>query len=150
MKKLISEVFRLPSGSLIPQLYCLDDAGQPSRSVTETLLDLISEASPPADSELERLVSEAELGRYVATDPDLPDWSCNDKYVWLRPPMAEPGCICVSNENSAEFSQEEGEPQQFTIQQFRLALDHWRKFRELIRQRGIEALAEQRFEREAW
>lgn len=38
--------------------------------------------------------------------------------------------ICISNENTGEYSTEEGgQPQQFTYEQFRAALKHWREFR---------------------
>ena len=150
MKKLISEVFRLPSGSLIAQFYCVDDLGQPVRAVSETLLDLISEASTKGEAELEGLVLQMERGLYVPSNPDLPDWSVNDKYVWLRPPMAKIGHICVSNENGEDFSQDEGEPQQFTIEQFRAALTHWRNFKALMDAQGRDAFIGRRFETDAW
>lgn len=84
MKRFVAEVTKLPSGSLIPQFYCADESGI-NRSVTETLLDLVSESSAKALAELEALVELSERGGYKPSNPDLPDWSVNEKYVWFHP-----------------------------------------------------------------
>ena len=139
MKRLVAEVTKLPSGSLLPQFYCVDGSGT-NRSMTETLLDLVSESSAKALAELEVLVELSERGGYKPSNPDLPDWSINEKYVWLHPPMAAAGFICISNEYSDEYSYSEGQPQSFTYHQFRDAVLHWRKFLQILRERGGENL----------
>ena len=146
MKRLIAEI---SVRAEIPIFYCLNEAGELERPLSWTLLDLLAESWPPDDDQLEGLVSLAELGRYVPQDPSLPDWGVNDKNVWLVPPMAEPGHICISNENTGEYSTEEGgKPQQFTYEQFRAALKHWREFRELMAREGKENLVGRRYEAE--
>ena len=145
MKRLVAEVTKLPSGSLLPQFYCVDESGI-NRSVTETLLDLISESSAKALAEIEALVELSEVGGYRPSNPDLPDWSVNEKYVWLHPPMANSGFICISNEYSGEYSHSEGRPQHFTYHQFRDAVRHWRKFLEVFEKRGGESLLGQPIE----
>ncbi|WP_266170499.1 hypothetical protein [Dyella subtropica] len=145
MKRLVAEVTKLPSGSLRPQFYFVDESGI-NRSVTETLLDLVSESSAKALAELEVLIESSERGGYKPENPDLPDWSVNEKYVWLRPPMAGPGFICISNEYSGEYSHSEGRPQLFTYRQFHDAVRHWRGFLEAFRERGGENLVGQPIE----
>jgi hypothetical protein len=144
MRRLVAEV---SARTEIPVFYCLREADEIERSVSWTLLDLLAESWPPDDDQLEALISRAELGRYVPAAPSLPDWSINDKNVWLTPPMAELGCICVSNENAGDFSVSDGgRPQQFTYEQFRAALKHWREFRELMAREGKANLVGRRYE----
>src|SRR5687768_2719884 len=104
MKKLIADVSKKPDGRLRTRFYCQSAGGQLDEAVSHTLLLLITESLHTSDAELEALVSEAEAGCYVSRDPSLPDWSVNDKNVWLGSPMAEPGHICISNENTGEYS----------------------------------------------
>lgn len=69
--------------------------------------------------------------------------------LWSRPPLAKPGHICISNENTDVYSTNEGgEPQRFTYAQFRAALKHWREFSDLIAREGRERLVGQRHEAE--
>lgn len=147
MKKMIADVSSPPACRT--RFYCLSADGQLDQAVSHTLLQLIVEAYAPSDAELEALVAQAEAGRYVPRDPSLPDWGVNDKNVWLVAPMAKPGHICISNENTDVYSTEEGgEPQQFTYAQFRAALKHWREFSDLVAREGRERLVGQRHEAE--
>lgn len=147
MKKLIADISKRPDGGLRSRYYCQNADGQFEQAVSHTLLLLISEASPASDAELEALVSEAEAGCYVPRDPSLPDWGVNDKNVWLVPPMAQSGHVCISNENKDEYSTEEGgQPQQFTYEQFRAALKHWREFQQMIDRVGKDQLVDRRYE----
>lgn len=143
--KIIAEVFALPSGSLLPQLYSVHEDGNVDHSVSDTLLDLIQQSYPHED-QLEALVRQAEEGRYQSPDASLPDWGVNDTNIWLVAPMARPGHVCIANENSEAFSAEEGEPQQFTYHQFHAALKHWREFKQLMASEGKERLIGKRFE----
>ena len=143
--KIIGEIFKLPSGSLLPQLYCVQENGQVDRAVSDTLLDLIQKSYPHED-QLEALVAQAEAGRYASPDPSLPDWGVNDTNIWLVAPMAQPGRVCIANENSGDYSSDGGEPQHFTYEQFHAALNHWREFKQLIAQEGKESLTGRRYE----
>lgn len=143
--KIVAEILKIPSGSLIPQYCCLDKSGKVVRSVTDTLLDLIAE-SPP--SELEALASIlrlAENGQYKRDDSTLADWSANDKFVWIGLPKTEAGYVLVSNENIPDFADEGGKPQKFSISQFLSAIAHWNIFGEMIRERGKAALLGEQF-----
>lgn len=147
MKTLIAEVLTRPDGSTRPAFYCAGVDGFPDRAVSDTLLDLIAESQPPSDQHLDLLIKRVESGAYTPSNAALPDWSVNDKNVWLTPPMAKPGCICVSNENSGDLSVSDGgTPQQFTYEQFRLALKHWREFRSVVEREGKDNLVGRRFE----
>lgn len=144
MRRLVAEV---SARTETPVFYCLNEVDELDRSVSWTLLDLLAESWPPDDDQLETLVAEAEAGRYVPRDPSLPDWGVNDKNVWLVAPIARLGHICIANENTDEYSTEEGgQPQQFTYGQFRAALKHWREFRELMAREGKENLVGRRYE----
>jgi len=77
-------------------------------------MDLI-DLSHPNEDELEGFVLQAEAGQYVSPNLDLPDWGVNDVNIWLVAPMAKPGCVCITNENTDFSSDDGGEPQQFTL-----------------------------------
>lgn len=145
MKRIISEIFKRPDGWLSLMFYCVDEGGQVDRAITDTLLELI-EQSYPHEDELERLVALAESGGYASPNLTLPDWGANDINIWLVPPMAKPDHVCISNENAGDFAVDGGEPQQFTYEEFRLALKHWREFKDLIAREGKENLIGRRME----
>lgn len=146
MKRIIAEIHASSDGVLHNLLYCVDGNNEVDRSITETLLHFV-EMSFPNESQIEQLLLLAESGGYVPKNPEWADWGVNDVDLWLRPPMAQPGHICISNENTSEFSTEEGgQPQQFTYAQFRAALKHWREFRALIAREGKDKLVGRRFE----
>jgi hypothetical protein len=146
MKKIIAEIIERPNKFLSTMLYCVGEGGQVDRAVTETLLDLI-EQSYPHENELESLVTLAESGNYVSPNLSLPDWGVNDTNIWLAPPMAKPGHVCIANENTGDFSTEDGgAPQQFTYEQFRAALRHWREFVCLVKREGKQNLVGMRYE----
>lgn len=146
MKRIIAEVFEKPNGWVSTTLYCIGEDGQVDRAITDTLLELI-EQSYPNEDELENWVTLAELGTYVSPNLSLPDWGVNDTNIWLVPPMAKPGHICIANENTGDFSTDPGGvPQQFTYEQFRVALKHWREFVNLIKREGKQNLVGRRHE----
>ena len=144
--KIVAEMFRLPSGSLVPQLYSVDEHSGVVRSVTDTLLDLIAESLPHQLERLEAILESAQKEEYERSDPALADWGVNDKFVWIGPPRAEVGFVLVSNENIPDFSMDDGEPQKFSIKQFLGVIAHWRKFYEMLSIRGREELVGERFE----
>lgn len=149
MKTLIAELFELPNGNLSSSLYCIGQDNQVDAAITDTLLNLIW-LSHPHEDELEKLVNLSEKGTYVSPNTSLPDWGVNDTNIWLTPPMANPGHICIANENTGDFSTEPGGvPQQFTYEQFRAALKHWREFVGLIKREGKPNLVGRRHET-AW
>lgn len=146
MSKLIADILRKPDGGLRRRYYCENEGGL-NRAVSHTLLMLIAESSSPTDVELEALIIEAQAGSYHPLDPGLPDWSVNDKNVWLVPPMATAGHVCVSNDYIDEYSSdEEGGPQQFTFDQVLAALRNWRNFTELVRREGVDVWIGRRYE----
>jgi len=146
MKKIIAGLFELSNRSLVYQYYCTEEDSSVDRAITDTLLDLIEQSSPDYDGELEELVLQAEAGQYVSPNPRLPDWGANETNIWLVPPMAKPGCVCITNEYT-DFSRDDGgEPQQFTYAQFKAALAHWREFMRHVEREGKEKLVGKRFE----
>ena len=145
MIKIITEVFRMRSGSLIPLLYALREDGEVDRAVTDTLCDFVSHLFPPADSEIEALINLVREGKYVPDNPLLADFGVNDINVFVAPHAQKDG-ICISNENIPEYSVEEGQPQQFSISQFQAVLMSWRKFGQIIQERGGENIVGHKFE----
>lgn len=146
MKRIIAEVHASHDGVLHSLLYCISDNGEVDRSVTETLLHFV-EMSYPSENQIEQLMALAESGGYAPKNPEWADWGVNDINIWLLAPMAQPGHVCITNENTDYNSDEEhGNPQQFTYEQFRAALKHWREFRELMAREGKENLIGRRYE----
>jgi hypothetical protein len=147
MKKLIADISQKVDGGLRQRFYCESCDGQLDRAATATLLMLISESAPFSYAGLEALIAEAEVGHYVQPDTSLPDWSVNEKNLWVVAPMARPGHICISNEYLDEYSSDEGGcPQQFTYEQFRVALKFWRNFMETVTREGKGSLVDWRSE----
>lgn len=85
-------------------------------------------------------------GRYVPGNSDLPDMSINEKLIWVRSPFAAPGGIYISNENVPEFSIDEGAPQRFTSDQFKVVAVLVSNFSTEIAKQGRENLVGHRFE----
>lgn len=146
MKKLIAKVEVLPNGMVSTGMGCFDGEEHLDIATTHTLLELVEQANPDEQG-LEAVVDQAERGLYTSPNPGLPDWGVNDINIWLVAPMAKPGHVCITNENT-EYSSDEvhGNPQQFTYQQFRAAMKHWREFRELMAREGKEKLVGRRYE----
>jgi hypothetical protein len=147
MKKIIvAEVVQLRGGSLMPVLSGVNSHGIVDDALTQTLLTFVM-LSAPSHKDIEALLKSVEAGEYIPAHAEWADWGVNDVDMWLRPPMAESGHICISNENTGEYSTEEGgQPQQFTYEQFRAALKHWRDFQEMMAREGKENLVGQRYE----
>ena len=144
--KIVAEVFKLASGSPLPQLYGLRDDGSIDRAVTDTLLDLICESRPEELQKLDALFTLAQSGGYQPENAELPDWSSNDKNIWMAAPRARIGTIVVSNENVPELASDDGQPQQFSISAAKDAIRHWLLFLQQLSSSGAENLIGQRFE----
>lgn len=147
MRLMSATVQRMRSGSLYPYMFGHAD-GVPDEGLSLTLLMFLGQADARHDAELLALLAEAEAGRYVPDDPGLPDWGINDINLWLRPPQAHPGHICISNENTEYCFDGEAGSQQFTFAQFRAALKHWREFEALLTRDGKAVWVGKRFEAE--
>lgn len=126
--KIVAKITTLSNGQDFPQLLAFEESGEVSERVTMTILDLIVELHPPADAVLEQLLLASRAGRYIANNSDMADFSVNDKFVWLHPPRAKEGEVCISNENFPDCSVEWGEPQCFSIDAFFLIQERWRAF----------------------
>lgn len=147
MKKIIvARIIQLREGAFLPILSGVDECGEVDEALTQTLLTFVM-LSTPSHKDIEALLQSFEAGQYTPKHPEWADWGVNDVDLWLRPPMAQPGHVCISNENTELYSTEEGgQPQQFTYEQFRAALRHWREFRELMAREGKEKLVGRRYE----
>lgn len=126
--KIVAKITSLSNGQNFPQLLAFEESGEISECMTMTILDLIAELHSPADAVLEELLLAAKDGRYNPNNADLADFSVNDKLVWLHPPKAKEGDVCISNENFPDCSMEWGEPQCFKIDVFFLIQARWRDF----------------------
>lgn len=146
MKKIIAEVMLLPNKSLYPRIYCIRHDGVEDEAISLTLCDSVWELSGEPILKLKGIIEDSFLGRYAPSNPDLPDMSINEKLIWVRPPFAVPGGVCISNENVPEFSIDEGTPQSFTSDQFKLVTEVASNFLAEIAKQGRENLLGHRFE----
>lgn len=146
MKKIVAEVIRLSDSSLYPRVYCIDGHGIIDEEVTMTLCDVVWELHGQPLFELEQLIEDAQLQKYIPGNPDLADMSSNDKLIFVRPPFVNPGQICISNENIPEFSIDEGMAQRFSLAQFRIAAKAAQNFAGQISMYGLQTLAAHKFE----
>lgn len=146
MKKIVAEVMSLSNKSLYPRIYCVSDDGQEDQAVSLTLCDTVWELNGEPIRELERIAKNALEGRYVPDDINLPDFSINDKFIWIRPPFALVGQVCISNENVPELSVDTGAPQSFTMSQFKVVADLASSFLAEITHQGRERLVGCKFE----
>jgi hypothetical protein len=140
MMRIITEVFKMPSGSIVPLIYAAKENGQVDRAITDTLCDFVSHLFPPADRRFEYSLVRAIEGKYLPPNPLLADFGVNDINVWVVTPNAGDGNILISNENIPEFSSDEGEPQKFSIQQFHATWECWKRFQQNIRENGAESI----------
>lgn len=146
MMRIVTEAFKMPSGSVIPLIYVVKENGQVDRAITDTLCDFVSHLFPPADKEFEDLLVRLSEGKYLPTNPSLADFGVNDVNVWLVAPHAGDGGLLISNENIPDYSSDEGEPQKFSIKQFHAMSECWRKFQKNIRENGAESIVGVKFE----
>ncbi|RZK99188.1 MAG: hypothetical protein EOP36_20050 [Rubrivivax sp.] len=146
MKKIFAEVVKLSNNSLYPRVYCVDQHGVEDEAICATLCDLVWESNGSPLVGLEALIVKASTGQYSPEKPELPDFSINDKMVWVRPPFALEGKICISNENILEYSANEGSPQSFTKNQFKAVSKLVSQFSLELVAKGRENLLGQRFE----
>ena len=144
--KVVSEIFKMPNGAFAPMFYCRREDGQIDQDVTSTLLMAVEECTPAAIASLAVLIDEVAAGTYVPHDPVLPDWGVNDKNFWFGPPYTKPHHVLISNENIEDYSIDHGKPQEFSLDQVRAALDHWRRFLETVRLSGKESFEGEKFE----
>ncbi len=138
--KVVAEFYMSPDGLSHRNMYAVDAEGESSPAVTATLLDFVCDLHPPADAVFIDLLSRQCEGSYVPNDPEQADFSVNEKYVWIRPPIAVPGSIVISNEHVPEYSMDDGVPQSFAIESFFSVLEHWRGFLLLSESDGRQVL----------
>lgn len=145
MKKVVAEVILLSNKSFYPRIYCIDQYGVEDDAVSMTLCEAVWELNGDPIAELEKLIKEAFVGIYSPNKPELPDMSINDKLIWVRPPFAVLGQVCISNENVPEFSVDEGAPQCFTLSQVQVVAKLASDFLCEIANKGRENLFGSRF-----
>jgi hypothetical protein len=145
-KTIVAQIVQLNGGSLMAHLSAIKEDAEIDDATTQTLMEFVWQ-STPSHAELEALVRLADAGRYISPNPAMPDWGVNDINIWLVPPMAQPGHVCITNENT-EYSSDyaHGNPQQFSYPQFYAVMKHWQEFQALIGQKSKENLVGQRFE----
>lgn len=146
MKKVVAEVLRLSNNSLCPRVYCADQNGIEDEAISFTLCELVWEANGFPLAQLRALIEKSLNGHYVPKEPTLPDFSVNDKMVWITLPYAPHGSICISNENLPEYSMDDGAPQLFTLNQFKAVSKLAEDFALKLQEEGRENLCGQRFE----
>jgi len=142
MRHIVAELVKDGWGRYVPRMSCLREDGSTDVLCEHTLVDFIAEAYMPDDEELDRLLDLAERDGYTPSTTDAVHYGINEKSLWCRPPEALPGHVSISNEYSGAVPG----PQQFTFDQFRTVLRHWREFQKLLAREGPDKLAGRRFE----
>ena len=143
--KLIADITADSNGEPRSRFYCLAIDDQTVLEITHTLLSFVK-SMYDLWPRMEEAIALQESGQYTTDHPDSSDFSINDVELWLRPPMAQPGHVCISTDYTEAYSVEHGQPQQFTYEQFRAAMTHWHAFQERITKEGKESMVGQRFE----
>jgi hypothetical protein len=146
MMKIITEVFKMPSGSIIPLLYAVKEDGQVDRAVTDTLCEFVSHLFPPADKEFESLLAQVDKKRYLPINPLLADFGVNDVNAWLVAPHVKDGGLSISNENIPDYSIDDGQPQNFSMKEFHAIFECWKNFQKIIQEKGAESILGEKFE----
>ncbi|WP_434776892.1 hypothetical protein [Neisseria sp. Ec49-e6-T10] len=117
-------------------------------AICRTLLDFIKQQIPEDDAELEELFQQAKNGTYKPDDPRFADYGINSNEIWLRPPIALPDHIAITNEYT-EYSIDPdsgGEPQQFTFDQYRKVLKFWRDCQKMVEGKDLSTIIDFRQE----
>lgn len=140
MKKIVAELILLSNKSIYPRVYCIDETGRENEAITATLCDAIWELRGRPLLELKELINSFILGKYQPIDQELPDMSINDKFIWVRPPLANKSEICISSENISEYSIDDGLPQYFNFEQFNAVCNVVEEFENIIIKHGKENL----------
>ncbi|WP_434778854.1 hypothetical protein [Neisseria sp. Ec49-e6-T10] len=127
---------------------CFNEDGTLDMAIGYTLLEFIEQQRPKADTEFEELLQQAEQGTYKPDDLRFGDWGINANEIWLSPPVAQKGCMAITNENT-EYSIDPdsgGEPQQFTFNQYRTVLKFWRECQQMIEGKDLSTIEDFRRE----
>lgn len=140
MKKIVAELILLSNKSIYPRVYCIDETGHEHEAITVTLCDVIWELRGRPLLELKELINNFILEKYYPIDQELPDMSINDKFIWVRSPLANKSEICISNENIPEYSIDGGLPQYFNFEQFNTVCNVVEDFGNIIIKHGKENL----------
>ncbi|WP_434777206.1 hypothetical protein [Neisseria sp. Ec49-e6-T10] len=146
-KTLVFRIAKIAEKSYLPRLSCIENNDY-NQVIGRTLLDFITQQRPKADIEFEELLQQAEQGTYQPEDPRFGDWGINVNEIWLCPPVAQKGCMAITNENT-EYSIDPdsgGEPQQFTFNQYRTVLKFWRECLQMIEGKDLSTIEDFRRE----
>lgn len=118
---------------------CYANSGEPLYSIGSTLCLFIQMWPKESDQSIFDLYEQNMRGEYVPDNPDLPETSTNDVCLWLCEPYAQKGMIAITNENT-EYDSDNMPFQQFTLNQFKVALEAYRQFEKRVKKEGVEAL----------
>jgi hypothetical protein len=139
VKTLRTYVFQPPEGkgSPFPGITCINENGDIDSAVVNTLLSVVAELSPREYDLFESLMSRASKGNYDPAEFSRPRWSGNECAAWFGEPRAGKGHVLIANQYVPEYSEEDGEPQRFTFEQLRVAMQVWRDFKSQVGRKGI-------------
>jgi hypothetical protein len=140
MKKLKFSFFKYPNADLYRFVIAIkNEDGTYNQAINETLRDFITMWPEESDKDVFELYEQNVRGEYVPDNPDLPEMSTNDVCLWLCEPYAQKGMIAITNENT-EYDSDNMPFQQFTLNQFKVALEAYRQFETRVKKEGIDAL----------
>src|SRR5687767_4605257 len=146
--KLVAHVFPLNGGFLSSSMFAEDGEGRVDAGMTNTLLQLVEEACPHCNEQIEDLLRGVEAGTYVPNDPEHPDFGYNAVQLWVLPRGDGPDGAIVAHDYIPEYSSDEGTPQRFNFAQLRFSMAHWTEFQRRLRADGREAWLGRLFEAE--
>jgi len=142
VKKLRTYIFQPPQGKGPPNagITCVDENGALDSAVVNTLLSVVMELSRREYDLFESLMSRASDGDCDPAEFSQPRWSGNECIAWFGEPRAGQDHVLIANQYVPEYSEEDGQPQRFTFEQLRVAMQVWRDFRSEVARKGITAM----------
>jgi hypothetical protein len=146
MNKILMQVSMLPSGRARAFITCVGPDGQINHSINDTLLELVRDLPEMGFIQLQNIIDEIRNGTYDCGEPSRPDWTGNAAYAWFLPPIVSKGNVRIANENVSEFSEETGQPQEFSLLQLEYVIRAWRNFKGELANHRLDVMRDQKTE----
>lgn len=135
-------VFQPPAGKGTPfaMMNCIDEGNNVDHAVVNTLLDVVRELSEREYGWVKTLIEQVKSGQYDQAEFAQPKWTGNACSMWFGLPAAGPSHVLIANEYVPDYSQDEGKPQRFTLQQLEMLLDAWREYKAEVARVGLHQM----------
>ncbi|MCB1888704.1 MAG: hypothetical protein KDH20_13945 [Rhodocyclaceae bacterium] len=140
--RIVAECQDLGGGLIVSSLFAENCRGAVVRTVTDFLLEFVSELSLSDLASVEGMLSrESQLD-----GGDIPLFEMNGKTAWIRTQSGFPPALLVANEYAPDKSDVDAAPKEFDFGLVRASLSVWRSLREAELEFGREGVIGSRFE----